>query len=186
MTMHPMTDRCSIAPRVLPRVFILELICRWPLGYGPLISIPGNLLHDYSAAWPMCHPVILELICRWPLGYWPPITIPGDLLPDFSATWSTCHRASGPRGYLLLTSSTTDDRPNQLRLGLAKFGGLAFCDLVAKLVKNSSRGFLAILMGNCHKCIQNVVWKVWLQKELILVGFLLSHVWWLGLVFVPS
>ena len=59
---------------------------------------------------------ILELICRWPLGYWPPITVLGDLLPDFSATWSTCHPASGPRGYLLLTSSTTDDRPDHTHL----------------------------------------------------------------------
>jgi len=32
---------------------------------------------------------------------------------DLSVTWSTCHPASGPRGYLLLTSSTTDDRPDQ-------------------------------------------------------------------------
>ena len=33
--------------------------------------------------------------------------------PDLSVTWSTCHPASGPRGCLLLTSSTTDDRPDQ-------------------------------------------------------------------------
>jgi len=32
---------------------------------------------------------------------------------------------------------------------------------------------------------RNEVSKVWLQKELILVGFLLSQVWSLGLNFVP-
>jgi len=61
----------------------------------------------------------------------------------------------------------------------------SFYALVAKLVKKWSRGFGAILVGNCHKCIQNDVSKVWLQKELILVGFWLSQVWLLGLVFVP-
>jgi len=48
--------------------------------------------------------------------------------------------------------------------------------LVAKLVKKRSRGFGEILAGNYHKCIQNEVSKVWLQKELILVGFWLSQV----------
>ena len=57
---------------------------------------------------------------------------------------------------------------------LAKFGGLDFFGLVAKLVNKWSYGFCAILVGNCHKCIKIEVWKVWLQKELILVGFLLS------------
>jgi len=46
-----------------------------------------------------------------------------------------------------------------LGFALAKYGGLAFC-----------HGFLAILVGKCHKCMQNEVWKVSLQKELILVG----------------
>ena len=47
-----------------------------------------------------------------------------------------------------------------LGFGLAKFGGLAFCALGAKLVKKWSHSFWAILVGNCHKCMQNVVWKV--------------------------
>ena len=55
--------------------------------------------------------------------------------------------------------------------GLAKFGGLAFFALVAKLVNKWIYGFCAILVANCHKCIKNEVWKVWLQKEFILVGF---------------
>jgi len=58
-----------------------------------------------------------------------------------------------------------------LGFGLAKFGGLAFFALVAKLVNKWSYGFCAILVGNCHKCIKNEVWKVWLRKELILVGW---------------
>ena len=41
-----------------------------------------------------------------------------------------------------------------LGFGLAKFGGLAFCPLVAKSMKKWSRGFWAILVGNYHKCIQ--------------------------------
>ena len=63
---------------------------------------------------------------------------------------------------------------------LFNFGGLAFFALVAKLVNKSSYGFGAILVVNCHKCIKNEVWKVWLQKELILVVFWLSHVRWIG------
>jgi len=35
-------------------------------------------------------------------------------------------------------------------------------------------------VGNCEKCIQNEVSKVWLQNELILVGFWLSQVGWIG------
>ena len=34
--------------------------------------------------------------------------------------------------------------------------------------------------GNYHKCIQNEVSKVWLQKEWILVGFWISQVGWIG------
>jgi len=63
-----------------------------------------------------------------------------------------------------------------LGFGLAKFGGLAFFALVEKLVTKWSYGFFAILVGKCHKCIKNDVWKVWLQKELIFVGFWLSQV----------
>jgi len=63
---------------------------------------------------------------------------------------------------------------------LAKFGGFAFFALVEKLVNKRTYGFCAILVGNCHKCIKNEVWKVWLQKELILVGFWLSEVRWIG------
>ena len=73
-----------------------------------------------------------------------------------------------------------------LGFGLVKFGGLALFALVAKLVKKWSYGFCAILVGNCHKCIKNEVWKVWLQKELILVGFWLSHVRWIGFFFLGS
>ena len=54
----------------------------------------------------------------------------------------------------------------------------SFCPLVAKFVKMWSRGFGAILVGNCHKCIQNEVSKFWLQKELICVGFWLTQVGW--------
>jgi len=66
-----------------------------------------------------------------------------------------------------------------LGFGLAKLGGLAFCALVAKLVKKWSHGFWTIYVGNCQKYRQNEVWKVWLQKELILVGFWLSQVGWI-------
>jgi len=62
---------------------------------------------------------------------------------------------------------------------LANFGGLAFFALVTKLVNKWSYGFCAILMVNFHKCIKNEGWKVWLQKELILVGFWLSQVRWI-------
>ena len=41
-------------------------------------------------------------------------------------------------------------------------------------------------MGNCHKCIQNEVFRVWLQKEMILVGFWLSQVWCLDLLYLGS
>jgi len=67
-----------------------------------------------------------------------------------------------------------------LGFGLAKFSGLAFFALVAKLVNKWSYCFCATLVGNCHKCIKNEVWKVWLQKELILVWFWLSQVRWIG------
>jgi len=64
-----------------------------------------------------------------------------------------------------------------LGFGLAKFGGLAlFFALVAKLVKKWSCGLCAMLLENCHKFIQNEVWKVSLQKELILFGFWLSQI----------
>ena len=61
-----------------------------------------------------------------------------------------------------------------LGFGLAKFGGLCFFALVAKLVNKWSYWFCEILVWHCHKWIKNEVWKVWLQKELILVGFWLS------------
>ena len=64
--------------------------------------------------------------------------------------------------------------------GLAKLGGLAFCALVAKLVNMWSNGFWAILVRNCHRCIQNDVWKVCLKKEFILVGFWHSQVGWIA------
>ena len=67
-----------------------------------------------------------------------------------------------------------------LGFGLAKFGGLAFFAFVAKLVDKWSYGIRTILLGNCRKCIKNEVWIVWLQMELILVGFWLSQVRWIG------
>jgi len=67
-----------------------------------------------------------------------------------------------------------------LDFGLAKFDGLSFLGLVAKSVNKWSYGFCAIMVGKCHKCIKNEVWKVWLPKELMLVGFWLSQVRWLG------
>ena len=67
-----------------------------------------------------------------------------------------------------------------LGFGLAKFVGLAFFAFVAKLVHKWSYGFCAILVENCHKCIKNEVWKVSLQKELILVGFWRREVRWIG------
>ena len=72
-----------------------------------------------------------------------------------------------------------------LGFGSSKLGGLAFWALLPKLVKKWSHGFWAIFVGNCHKCIQNEVPKVWLQKKLILVGFWLSQVWSHCLVFMP-
>ena len=60
--------------------------------------------------------------------------------------------------------------------GLAKFGGLAFFALVAKLVNKWSYGFCAIMVGICHKCIKNELWKVWLEEEFFMVGFGLAKV----------
>ena len=42
------------------------------------------------------------------------------------------------------------------------------------------------MVGNCHKCIQNEVSRVWLRKELILVWFWLSKVRWIGLFCLGS
>ena len=52
-----------------------------------------------------------------------------------------------------------------LGFGLAKFGGLSFSALVAKLVNKSSYGFCAMLVGNCQKCI-----KKWGVKSLVAKG----------------
>ena len=41
-------------------------------------------------------------------------------------------------------------------------------------------------MGNCHKCIQNDVSKVWLQKDLILVEFRRTQVGWIGFLCLGS
>ena len=62
-------------------------------------------------------------------------------------------------------------------------GGFAFFALVEKLMNKWSYGFCAIFVGKCHKCIENEVWKVRLQKEFILVGFWLSQVRWIGFFF---
>ena len=63
-----------------------------------------------------------------------------------------------------------------LCFGITMFGKFDFFPLVAKLVNKWSYGFYAILVWNWHKCIKTEVWKVWLRKELILVGFWLSQV----------
>ena len=42
------------------------------------------------------------------------------------------------------------------------------------------------MVGNCHKCNENEVSKVWLQKDLILVGFWLSQVGWIGYLSLAS
>ena len=103
MTMHPVTDQCLFASRVLPPGVSLRtglLVAIW------LLTTDHH--SGWSLPWPLC-----RLICRWSPGHWPPITALGDRLPGLSVTWSTCHPASGPRGSLLLTSSTTDDRSDQ-------------------------------------------------------------------------
>jgi len=69
---------------------------------------------------------------------------------------------------------------------LAKLGGLAFCALVAKLVNKWGNGYWTILVGNCHKCTQNEVCKVRLQKELIFIRFWLSQVGWIGFLCISS
>ena len=51
------------------------------------------------------------------------------------------------------------------------------CSKIGEKVKS---WFLSNLVGNSHKCIQNEVSKVWLQKELIFVGFWLKQVGWIG------
>ena len=101
---HARSMRNALAGNLSPSLTACNTKPRWPCTRW---LIGALLLLVFSP-----RVFILELICRWPLGYWPPITIPGDLLPDFSATWSTCHPASSPRGYLQLTSLTTDDRPD--------------------------------------------------------------------------
>ena len=73
-----------------------------------------------------------------------------------------------------------------LGFSLAKFGVFAFIALVAKLVNKWSYGLCAIMVGNCHKYIKNEVWKDWLKKELILVGFCLIEVRWIGFFFLGS
>jgi len=73
-----------------------------------------------------------------------------------------------------------------LGFGLAKFGGLAFFALVAQLVNKWGYRLCAIVVVNCHKCIKNEVWKVCLQKELILVGFWLSQVRWIDIFWLGS
>ena len=71
-----------------------------------------------------------------------------------------------------------------LGFGLAKLGGLGLC-LGSKIGEKVKSLFFSNLGGELSKCMQNEMWKVWLQKELILVVFWLSQVWSLGLVFVP-
>ena len=95
-----MTDQCLSVSRVLPSGVILRtglLVATW------------LLTTDHHSGWSVPRP-LCRLICWWSLGYWPPITFLGDRPPDLFATWSTCHPASGPRGSLMLMSSTTDDR----------------------------------------------------------------------------
>jgi len=58
-----------------------------------------------------------------------------------------------------------------LGFGLANFGGMTFFALVAKLVNKWSYGFCEILVGNCHKCIKNEVWKVCCKRNWSSLGF---------------
>ena len=86
-----------------PQALVWELVCWWPLGYWPPITVLGDLSPDLSVTWSIGGRLVTD----------PPITALGDRPPDLSVTWSTCHPASGPRGSLLLTSLTTDDRSDQ-------------------------------------------------------------------------
>ena len=70
--------------------------------------------------------------------------------------------------------------------GFAKLGRFAFCALLAKLLKKWNHGLWAILVENCHKCIQNKVSNVWLRKEMIFVGFWLSQVGWIVFLYLGS
>ena len=129
-----------------PQALVWELVCWWPLGYWPPITALGDLSPDLSTAWSVgghlvTDPPITALGDRlpdlsdvWsvggPLVTDPPITALGDRLPDLSVTWSTCHPASSPRGPVLLTSSTTDDRSDQELSEMYAKGGLKI--MVAK------------------------------------------------------
>ena len=49
-----------------PGVFILELICRWSLGYWPPITIPGDLLPNPSAPDPRVTLRVVHMVtCCW-------------------------------------------------------------------------------------------------------------------------
>ena len=64
MTMHLMTDQCSIASRVLPPGVHLRtglLVATW--------SLTTDHRPGWSVPWLLCRPIY-----RWSLGYWQPIT----------------------------------------------------------------------------------------------------------------
>ena len=64
MTMHPMTDQCSIVSRVLPPGV--------HLGTGLLVAT-WLLTTDHRSGWAVSW-LLCRLICWWSLGYWQPIT----------------------------------------------------------------------------------------------------------------
>jgi len=68
---------------------------------------------------------------------------------------------------------------------LSQVGWIGILCLGSNIGEKVKSWFLSNLGVEFSKCIQNEVSKVWLQKKLILVGFWLSQVLSLGLVFVP-
>ena len=107
--------------------------------------------------------LVAKLVNKWSHGFWA-ILVGNYHKCIQNEVWKVCCKRNW----------------SWLGFGLANLGVLAFFALVSKLVNKWSHGFCAILVGNCHKWIQNEVSKVWLLKELILVGFWLSQVGYIG------
>jgi len=238
-TKPPMTDQCLFASRILPpgvslRTGLLmatwllttdhrsgrsvprplcRLICRWSLGYWPPITVLWR-----SSPWPLCHLVHVSpcerstwsstadvIYDRWPIGsvwlqnqlilfgFWlSQVEWIGfsSLVARWVNKWShglwvilvgNCHKCIQNEVSKVFCKRNW----SWLGFGWTKLGGLAFYALLAKLVNKWSYGFWQILVGNCHKCI-NEVWKVWLQKELILVGFWFRHGGWICFLWLGS
>jgi len=68
---------------------------------------------------------------------------------------------------------------------LSQVGCIVFLGLASKIDEKVKSWFFSNLGGELSQIYENEVLKVWLQNELILVGFWLSQVWSFGLVFVP-